>query len=86
MTFLDLALSYVARGWYVFPLQTRGKFPRIPKADGGQGFKDATLDPEQITSWWTKWPNANVGIACGALLISLILDTSSPTGTRVKIK
>ena len=66
MTFLDLALSYVARGWYVFPLQTRGKFPRIPKADGGRGFKDATLDLEQVTSWWTKWPNANVGIACGA--------------------
>jgi hypothetical protein len=65
MNFLESALSYAARGWHVFPLKPRGKFPIIPKAAGGNGYLDATLDAEQIKEWWTKWPNANVGIACG---------------------
>jgi hypothetical protein len=64
MTMLELALQCAARGWYVFPLH--GKFPAIPKREGGQGFKDATLDADKIREWWTRWPSANVGIACGA--------------------
>lgn len=64
MTMLELALECAARGWYVFPLH--GKFPAIPKREGGQGFKDATLDADKIREWWTRWPSANVGIACGA--------------------
>lgn len=64
--FLELALSYAARGLYVLPLKPRDKFPIIPKSKGGSGYKDATLDADLIRSWWTRWPNANVGIACGA--------------------
>jgi hypothetical protein len=64
--FLDIALEHAARGWYVFPLKPRDKYPVISKKDGGNGYKDATLDVEQIKAWWAKYPNANVGIACGA--------------------
>ena len=64
--FLKSALHNAARGWYVFPLVPNDKKPRISKTDGGQGFHDATLDTAQITEWWTKWPNCNVGIAPGA--------------------
>jgi hypothetical protein len=64
--FLDIALEHAARGWYVFPLKPRDKYPVISKKDGGNGYKDATLDIEQIKAWWAKYPNANVGIACGA--------------------
>ena len=59
----DAALAYAARGWAVLPL--RGKLPRIPKAAGGRGVHDATTDPETIKAWWTKWPDANIGVACG---------------------
>jgi len=62
--FLEIALRNAARGWYVFPLN--GKHPRISRAAGGNGFKDAILDVEQITAWWTKYATANIGIACGA--------------------
>src|SRR4051794_39692338 len=27
------------------------------------GVLDATTDADQITAWWTDWPDANVGIA-----------------------
>jgi hypothetical protein len=60
-TFLDIALQCAARGWYVFPCKPRSKRPATKN-----GFKDATLDAEQIRAWWTKMPDANVAIACGA--------------------
>lgn len=56
MTFLEIALACVARGWYVHPLKPGDKFP-ITK----HGKNDATLDEGQVREWWTRWPTANVG-------------------------
>ena len=39
------------------PCGSDAKHPRTPN-----GLKDATSDLEQITAWWTRWPNANIGI------------------------
>jgi len=61
MTFLELALSYAARGWHVFPCVPRTKEPLTK-----HGWQDATTDTQQITAWWTAHPDANLGIACGA--------------------
>ena len=60
---LAAALSYAKQGWYVFPCTVKGKTPLIPKAEGGHGQDDATVDEAQIRGWWGKWPNANIGIA-----------------------
>lgn len=57
---VDFALEHGERGLYVFPLKANAKTPLTP-----HGFKDASIDPEQISAWWTKWPNANIGIATG---------------------
>lgn len=59
-TLLDIALQHAARGWYVFPCKPRDKYPITPN-----GWHDATIDEAKIRAWWTKTPNANVGIACG---------------------
>lgn len=32
---------------------------------GGHGVKDASTDPEVIKEWWTRYPKANIGLACG---------------------
>ena len=77
---LAAALKYAARGWPVFPLQPRGKLPAIPKAKGGSGFKDATTDPAVIRRWWTRWPEANVGIASGAVSGIVVLDVDGEEG------
>src|ERR1700679_2573503 len=37
-----------------------------------RGFKDATLDVEQIKAWWAKTPEANVAIACGVSDIAVL--------------
>ncbi len=58
--FLDAAIEYASKGMAVFPLKPRAKEP-ITK----NGVKDATTNFNIIKKWWSKHPNANIGIACG---------------------
>ena len=60
-TFLEIALSCVARGWHVHPLKPAGKIPIT-----AHGKNDATVSEAQVREWWTHNPNCNVGISCGA--------------------
>jgi hypothetical protein len=54
------ALAYARRGWPVFPCRPGTKEPATQ-----HGFRDASMDPAQIRSWWERWPDANVAIATG---------------------
>jgi hypothetical protein len=58
---LTAALRYAAAGWPVFPVVWRGKEPLTP-----HGFKDASTDRGTVSSWWRRWPTANVAVATGA--------------------
>jgi hypothetical protein len=85
---LVAALAYAAAGWPVLPLHTpvrgagcscrtagcarAGKHPRTP-----HGLSDATTHREQLTAWWRRWPDANVGIRTGHLVV---LDIDGPAG------
>ncbi|MBA3293906.1 MAG: bifunctional DNA primase/polymerase [Geodermatophilaceae bacterium] len=66
---LDAALALAAAGWSVFPL--RGKVPAIA---GGRGVLDATVDPEQIRNWWTRYRGANIGARVPDGLLVLDVD------------
>ena len=80
---IDHALQYSGRGWRVFPCHTTasgvcscgracespGKHPRIKAWQ-----KDATTDQAQISKWWNKWPDANIGIATGGGIVVTDLD------------
>lgn len=67
---LTAALAYAELGWAVFPLSPATKKPLA----GSRGFKDASNDPEQIRAWWTERPDANIGIATGAVSGISVLD------------
>ena len=57
------AVDYARRGYWVFPCEPRGKKPLgrlVP-----HGLNQASNDPAVIADWWTKQPNANIGISCG---------------------
>jgi Bifunctional DNA primase/polymerase, N-terminal/Protein of unknown function (DUF3987) len=57
---LGVALDCIKRGWHVFPCWPRSKKPMTHN-----GFKDATINEEQIRLWWASSPDANVAIATG---------------------
>ena len=80
-SFLETALYYAKNGWHVSPLHTPifqddklagcscgkadcasvGKHPRTAK-----GKDNATTDEKIIIRWWSLWPDANIGLNCGA--------------------
>lgn len=75
-------------GWRVFPLHHNddagmcscgnaecggpGKHPRTPR-----GCLDASADPKRVREWWTRWPEANVGVATGQGLVVIDIDPRS---------
>lgn len=87
VSMLDAAMAYARDGFHVVPLfepngavcscpqgaacTKPGKHPRTE-----HGFKAASIDEAQVREWWTRWPSANIGIACGPSSIAVIdVDT-----------
>jgi hypothetical protein len=84
------AIDYARRGWPVFPVHdmttgacscgracdSPGKHPRTVN-----GFKDATVDLDQVAKWWWYNPDANIGIATGAPGPDVLDVDVKPTGT-----
>jgi archaellum biogenesis ATPase FlaH len=70
---LNAALAYQKQGFSVVPIAPRDKKPLIPweecqRRRGGL---------EEITAWWSKWPDANVGIVTGAISSVVVIDLDS---------
>ena len=59
MNMLQAALDHAERGLPVFPCASN-KHPLTER-----GFKDATVDAEQIKAWWGQWPKAMIGMPTG---------------------
>lgn len=57
---LSAALAYGKAGLFVFPILDGTKDQPLIKQWGIRASKDAA----QITEWWTRWPQANIGLAC----------------------
>lgn len=65
----DAAAMLATAGVPVFPCTPGGKRPAT-----GHGFRDATIDPEQVTVWWRRWPAANIGVPTGAASGLVVID------------
>ena len=86
---LDAALAYARHGIPVLPVHTPaadgscscgrpdcdrpGKHPRLR-----HGLTDASTDPRRIELWWSRWPEANVGLRTG--LVMDVADVDSAEG------
>jgi bifunctional DNA primase/polymerase-like protein len=64
-------------GWPAFPCSLANKTPTRPKAEGGNGFKDATTDPREIAELWRRWPGGLIGIATGEASGIDVLDVDA---------
>jgi Bifunctional DNA primase/polymerase, N-terminal len=89
---LTAALQYAALGLSVVPVHSingdgwcsckdgksctsPGKHPRT-----SHGIRDATSDPAEIKSFWSKWPDANIGIATGRASGIAVIDIDPRNG------
>jgi hypothetical protein len=87
---LDAALAYVSWGWPVFPLMPLSQAIKIAERTGEplnkvakrpatkHGFKDATDDVERIRTYWTRHPDANIGLPTGIKFD--VVDIDIPEG------
>ena len=86
---LNKALKLVNLGLPVFPVELitePGSTKIIKKPTTRHGLKDATLDPDQVEKWWTRTPDALVGVHTGrGDIVVLDLDVKYDTnGTIIK--
>ena len=90
LTMMDHALRYAAGGRHVFPLHwprdgvcscggpdcsSPAKHPLTPN-----GLNDATVNTETIRDWWTRWPDANIGIVTGQASGIVVVDVDAGHG------
>ncbi len=87
---LEAALMYAEMGWPVLPLHTvkdgqctcgkpggkcsPGKHPRYDPMLLSKGLHSASTKPNLIRQWWTKWPDANIGVLTGKQSNLIVLD------------
>ena len=82
MTNLEIAIAWIERGRRVFPCWNEPTDPRSHKAPMGnlveRGVIDATNDADVVCDWWSRYPNALVGVAGGDGLVLVDLDDKTP--------
>jgi hypothetical protein len=68
------ALGYARQGFAVLPCKPGEKGTLISKAKGGHGVYDATTNKQQIINWWSRYPNANIGLALPKGMVAIDVD------------
>jgi hypothetical protein len=66
---LSVALELATRGYPVFPCSERSKKPTTPN-----GFKDASVDPEEVRRLWRDHPGGLIGVPTGKAIGLDVLD------------
>ena len=88
---LAAALDYADRGWRIVPVHTAAKgrcscrkkdtCDRAAKHPRTlHGVKDGTADAAQVRRFWSRWPDANVGVCMGVASGMVALDVDPRHG------
>lgn len=93
----DAATEYAESGWRIIPLHWSsagrcscgdGSCPSVAKHPlTANGVHDASDDGDEVAFWWSRWPQANIGIAIPTDVIVIDIDPRSGgeyTWTRLR--
>ena len=75
----EAAQRYLARGWAVLPLRAQDKRPLV----SWEPLQTARPSAQQVTDWFNRWPNANIGIITGEISNLVVLDIDPKHGGDV---
>jgi archaellum biogenesis ATPase FlaH len=78
MGILEDALGYLDLGLIPIPLRERGKRPLAP----WQEFQQRRPLRSEVTTWFTDFPTANVGLVTGRLSGHVVIDCDSAEGEQ----
>ncbi len=74
---LDHALAYLKQGLPVFPVRPGPKKQPLIK---WKVLQERLPTEAEVREWWGRWPDANIGMATGALSNRLVLDVDPRHG------
>ena len=72
----EYAKDYLKSGVSVIPLQPKGKTPLLKWTE----FQKRKPTLKEITTWWEKNPDANIGIVTGRISRLLVIDIDTKEG------
>jgi biotin operon repressor len=72
----DAAIEFADSGLRIFPITPKQKAPALLNSWPTR----ATDDKDQITAWWNKWPEANIGILTGKKSGIFVVDIDPKNG------
>jgi hypothetical protein len=78
---IDAAQRYLARGWSVLPLGVRAKRPLVI----WEPLQSVRPSAEQVRNWFSRWPNANIGIVTGEISNLIVLDIDPKHGGDISL-
>lgn len=73
---LGAALSYREQGWSVIPISASKKIAKVK----WKAFQQRRASPDEIRSWWERWPNARVGLVTGRISNLVVVDVDPDRG------
>ena len=76
--FLETALEYKERGFSIIPIIEGTKKPLVK----WEMYQKQRATKEQIIEWWTKTPNANIGIVTGEISDLFVIDIDTEEGFK----
>ena len=70
---LEAALEYHDQGRSLIPIEPRGKTPLVQ----WRPYQERLATEDEIRDWWTKWPDANIGLIAGEVSRIIVIDIDS---------